>query len=170
MPASSIAQILLRLFALNWLLTGVIQIASTTALAGQVPFLFYTLAPSLVHIAAAAVFWFVAPRISRLLARRNDGEFTLAGVTERQLYSTAFLALGLYFALNSFANVFSWIHFFAISKSPDYGFHHEEAPSYYQLTEGLMTLVAGVVLVVTARTWAAKLARPTRSEPGGSGG
>jgi uncharacterized membrane protein YuzA (DUF378 family) len=168
MPASSIAQILLRLFALNWFLMGIIQIASVVFMSGEGSYFFWSIAPSFVYVVAGVIFWFVAPPLSRLLAKRNDGEFTLAGVTERHLYSTAFLALGLYFALDSFANVFNWIHFFAINKSPDYGFHHEEAPSYYELTEGALTLVAGVALMLSARTWAAKLTRNTNSEQDGA--
>ena len=168
MPASSIAQILLRLFALNWFLTGIIQIASVAFLSGRGSFYFYSLLPSLIYIIAGVTFWIVAPGLARLLAKRNDGEFTLAGVTERQLFSTAFLALGLYFALNSFAKVFSWIHFFTINKSPDYGFHHEQAPSYYELTEGLLTLAAGIALILTAQTWARKLTRKPNSEQSGA--
>ena len=174
MPASSIAQILLRLFALNWFLMGIIQVASVIFMAGEGlmgegSYFFYSVAPSLIYLVAGVIFWFVAPALSRLLAKRNDGEFSLKGVTERHLYSTAFLALGLYFALDSFANVFNWIHFFSINKSPDYGFHHEEAPSYYELTEGALTLVAGIALMLTARTWATKLTRKSNSEQGVGG-
>lgn len=166
MPASSIAQILLRLFALNWFLMGIFQIGTVMLMADEGSFSFHpsSLIPWLIYLLAGIIFWVMARPLSRLLANRNDGEFTLEGVTERQLYSTAFLSLGLYFALNSFANVFSWIHFFAINKSPDYGFHHQEEPSYYELTEGLLTLMAGVALMLTSRTWAAKLTRKPNCE------
>ncbi len=39
---------------------------------------------------------------------------------------------------------------------------HEETPSYYELLEGVLTLVAGLALVFTAQTWARKL---TRAKP-----
>ncbi|HBJ83733.1 MAG TPA: hypothetical protein DDZ88_07680 [Verrucomicrobiales bacterium] len=68
-----------------------------------------------------------------------------------------FVGLGMYFTLYSFANVFSWIHFFSINQSPDYGFHRENSPSYYSLTENGMTLAAGIALIFTARRWAEKL-------------
>ncbi len=165
MPTSSIAQILLRLFALNWFLLGLIQIGgSVFVYRWQAVNYFRSLDSSLIYITAAVVLWLSAPKLSRLLAKRNDGEFSLSGVTERQLYSTAFLVLGLYFALSSFANVFSWIHFFSIHKSPDYGFHRESAPSYYSLAEGLLTLIAGVALMLTARTWAIKLTRTPKKD------
>ena len=159
MPISSIAQILLRLFALNWFFTGMIQIASLMFLHDYEPYSLYSLAPGLIYVVMASLFWRLAPLISRLIAKRNDGEVNLAGVTERQLFSTAFLSLGLYFALDSFSNVFSWIHFFVINKSPNYGFHHEEEPSYYLLLESLLTLAAGTALILTAQTWAKKLTR-----------
>jgi len=86
---------------------GIVQTASVMFMAGEGSYFFYSLAPSLIYIVAGAVFWFMAPPLSRLLAKKNDGEFSLQGVTERHLYSTVFLALGLYFALDSFANVFN---------------------------------------------------------------
>jgi len=105
--------------------------------------------------------WLLAPRIARRLARNNDGSISLQGVTQFQLYSTVFVGLGMYFTLNSFANVFSWIHFFSINQSPDYGFHRENSPSYYTLTENGMTLAAGIALTLTARRWAEKLCGKT---------
>jgi type IV secretory pathway TrbD component len=171
MPVSSIAQILLRLFALNWLLAGGIQIATVVILLeGPIADYFYPMLPNFLYLAAGVLLWFFAPALSRLLASRNDDKFNLEGVTERQLFSVSFLSLGLYFALSSVATVFSWAHFYMINKSPEYGFHHEEAPSYYELLEGVVTLLSGLALVFTAQTWARKLTRRgPGQEPGAPG-
>ena len=161
MPISSIAQILLRLFALNWFFTGLVQLTST-AVAFEREFLsISSVVPGVVSFLSGIVVWVTSPKLSRALARRNDGEFDFRGVTERQLYATVFLGLGLYFALSSFAAAFTWIHFFAVSKSPDYGFHLENQPSYYDLSETMMTLLVGILLVVKCDTCALKLARPS---------
>lgn len=160
MPASSIAQVLLRLFALNWAVTGLSQIAYNVFMGAQYGFsysLLLSLIPPLLLIAACVVTWWLAPAISRLLARGNDGAASLQGVTQSQLYATMFVGLGMYFALDSFADVFNWLHFFAIRSSPDYGFHRENSPSYYNLTESLLTLAAGIALIFTAHIWAEKL-------------
>ncbi len=159
MPASSIAQILLRLFALKWLLTGGINFASSIFTGNQHGYYFLSLLPPIIYILAGLLFWFLSPKISLLLAKQNNGEVTLQGVTQEQLFASVLLGLGVFFALNSFANVFSWIHFFAINKSPNYGFHQENQPSYYELSEAAMTLVAGIALIFTSRKWAEKLCR-----------
>ena len=71
----------------------------------------------------------------------------------------------MYFALDSFADVFNWLHFFAINNSPDYGFHHDNKPSYYDLTKNLLTLIAGITLIFTAHIWAEKLTRQGEKPP-----
>jgi hypothetical protein len=139
-------------------------------LEGPIADYFYPMLPNFLYLAAGVLLWFFAPALSRLLASRNDDKFNLEGVTERQLFSVSFLSLGLYFALSSVATVFSWTHFFMINKSPEYGFHHEEAPSYYELLEGVVTLLSGLALVFTAQTWARKLTRRgPGQEPGAPG-
>jgi hypothetical protein len=132
-------------------------------------FSIFNFAPSIVYFVAGILVWFVAPKLSRFLAHRNDGEFNFKGVTEQQLYSAVFLGLGLYFTLTSFAAAFSWVHFFAVNKSPDYGFHQESQPSYYDMSETIMTLAAGILLIFTCKTWARKLARKQPSEQDDAG-
>lgn len=164
MPISSVAQILLRIFALNWFLSGLVQIASMAFTFRQGYFSIFTLAPSSVYFVAGILVWIIAPKLSRFLAHRNDGDFNFKGVTEQQLYAAVFLGLGLYFSLTSFAAAFSWVHFFAVNKSPEFGFHQESKLSYYDMSETIMTLAAGVVLILTCNTWARKLARNQPSE------
>lgn len=157
MPVSSIAQVLLRLFALDWAVTGIIQLAPQVFSVFQVGFRAYMLIPPLIYLVACWLVWRFAPHLSRLVARGHDGEVQLHGVTQLQLHTTMLAGLGVYFTLSSFANCFNWIHFFAVSSSPNYGFHRENSPSYYSLTENGMTLAAGIALILTARRWAEKL-------------
>ncbi|CAN5240078.1 hypothetical protein BH23VER1_BH23VER1_37410 [soil metagenome] len=124
MPASSLAQILLRVFALSWVISGCVHTVSVFMMENAPGMWIYHLGPSLTTLVAGVVVWFVAPPLSRLVAKRNDGAISLQGVDETQLYATALLVLGLYFALSSFGSVLSWIHYFAIvlrpqRKSPD---------------------------------------------------
>jgi hypothetical protein len=172
MPISSIAQIILRIFALNWFLTGIIQGGTMIYITqnGTMPWL--SVLPSLVYLLAGIFLWIGSPWLSRLLAKGNDKEVSLRGVSEKSLFATAFISLGLYFALKSFAGAISWIHFFAINKSPDYGFHREEAPSYYDLSEQILTLVTGIALILTSQIWASKLSctlTKNKSEQGADG-
>lgn len=169
MPASAIAQILLRLFALQWILTSFAQIGSAVFLSESSPLEAYFILPASIYFVAGIIVWFLAPFLCRLLTTGIDQKVTLDGVTLRQLYATTFIGLGTYFVLNSFANVFSWVHFFIVNKSPEYGFYKESSPSYYDLTEGILTLLAGAALIGTARVWAKKLTHSkgrSESEPG----
>lgn len=158
MPLSGITQVLLRLFALSWALTGLVQLAQAFVQARN-HFGGPLLAAPLIMLMMSSLAWRFSPRISRALARGNDNGLNLQGITLRQLYATTFVGLGMYFALGSFADVFNWLHFFAINRSPDYGFHHENSPSYYDLTESVITFAAGLGLIFTARIWAEKLTR-----------
>ncbi len=169
MPTSSVAQILLRTFALNWFLYGLVQLGSMVITFSQGYFTWFSLAPSLVYFVSGIITWVISPKLSRLLAHRNDGEFNFTGVTAHQLYTAVFLGIGLYFTLTSFATSFSWIHFFAVNKSPDYGFHKESQPSYYEMTETIMTLAAGVLLIFTCNIWARKLSGKQPSEQNAAG-
>ena len=166
MPISSITHVLLKIFALNWLLSGAIQLISVIATsqmnAGSYSFLFY--APSLVYFVAGIILWFFAPKFSRILTKKHDGEFNLEGVTLEMLLTTAFVSVGLYFSLDSFAAAFNWVHFFTIYNSPNYGFHQEQGPSYYDLTESLLTFITGAILIFTSQHWSSKLCKKQQSE------
>jgi hypothetical protein len=157
MPISSITQIILRIFALNWFLTGIIQGGTIVDISQTGMLSWLSVYSSRVYLLAGIFVWIGSPWLSRLLAKGNDKELSLRGVSEKSLFATAFISLGLYFALKSFAGAVSWIHFFAINKSPEYGFHHEQAPSYYELSEQILTLLAGIALILTSQIWAAKL-------------
>ena len=159
MPSSSIAQILLRIFALNWFLVGLIHFASVAFTFYKGHYTVSEFVPATFHLIAGILVWIVSPKLSVVLARRNDGEFELSGITEQNLYSAVILGLGLYFSLSSFAAAITWVHFFTLNSSPDHGFHQENHPSYYDMTETLLTLAAGVLLVVNCKTLAGKLAR-----------
>ena len=172
MPISSIAQIILRIFALNWFLTGIIQGGTMIYMTQSSTLHWLSVFPSLVYLLAGIFLWFSSPWLSHLLTKGSDKEVSLRGVSEKSLFATAFVSLGLYFALKSFAGAISWIHFFAINKSSEYGFHREEAPSYYDLSEQILTLLAGITLILTSQIWASKLSytlRKNKSEQGADG-
>ncbi len=158
MPGSSIAQILLRLFALNWFVMGLTQVVSVILTIRAEYFKTSYLTQGVLSLVAGIVLWFIAPRLSRFLARGDDGEVNLKGLSDQQLYTSVFLGLGLYFTLSHFGEAFSWIHFFAVNESAEPGFRINERPSYYDLSETVMTLAAGIFLICTCKTWARKLA------------
>jgi hypothetical protein len=167
MPVSSIAQIFIRLYALKILVGalasfgGMIMIARSPIYDGWSTFLGFL--PNLIVITSAVVLWLIAPWLSRLLTKKGNGDLTMNGLTREDLFTAVLLALGVYFIMDSFSNVVGWIHYFAINRSAG-GFHMDEEPSYYDLTERVLTLVAGIALAMTCRTWGCRLAPKSTGE------
>lgn len=159
MPISSISQALLRIFALTWFLTGTIRVLSFILSSEVRTYTPDILVPSSVYLISGTVIWIFAPIVSRFITKDNDGKLNLAGITEYQLFSTAFIVVGLYFVLDSFASLFTWLHFFTVYNQNEYGFTQDQQPSYYDLAECALTVAAGAAIIATSKKWAAKLSK-----------
>lgn len=166
MPVSSVAQIFIRLSALKILvgvfasLAGMLTMVNTysgwSLLVGSLPIL--------ISIISGVVLWMIAPWLSRILTSKGDGNLTLGGLTREDLFTAVLLALGVYFIMDSFSNVVGWVHYFAVNRSEG-GYHMGNEPSYYDLTERLLTFIAGIALSMTCRTWARRLAPSLPNAP-----
>jgi hypothetical protein len=167
MPVSSIAQVFIRLYALKILVGAFASFGGILSMVNGATFsalsLFLGLLPNLLVITAGVVLWMFAPWLSRLLTKRGNGDLMLEGVTREDLFAAVLLGLGVYFIMDSFSNVLGWIHYFAMNRSEG-GFHMHDVPSYYDLTERVLTLVAGIALTWTCRTWARRLTAESQSE------
>lgn len=158
MSASSLAQVLLRLIALKWIVEGVAHLISAIASSASMGRLHvFGYAATVACFVCGVVVWFVAPRLSHLIVGKLDQEREGRGVTLRQLFATAILGLGLWFALETFGSVFNWVHYFATTETMSWRIHPDDQASLYDLTDTLLTFSAGVFLIFTARIWARKL-------------
>ncbi|HRQ88600.1 MAG TPA: hypothetical protein PLA50_07370, partial [Bacteroidia bacterium] len=142
-------------------LTGLVQSIGYFLSPGVSASDYLTFVSAMFPLVVGIVLWFLARSLSRLLAGREEESVRLEGVTEEQLHSTAFLGVGLLFALSSFASVFNWIHHFAVIGSFPSSVTEGD---FYRFTEDVLTFVVGLFLVFTCRTWAAKLARRRRPQ------
>jgi hypothetical protein len=164
MPVSSIAVILFRLYALNLAVQGLVQTVSNCAhLGGYGSQWAFAFLPGVASLILGAALWFLAPPFSRFLAARHDERFHLDGVTETQLYSAVFLGVGLWFALTSFSGIFNWLHYFVVSRSDSNADNEAGQTNIYDFWHQLLTFAAGLVLVLTCRTWASKLTKASKS-------
>lgn len=167
MPVSSIAQIFIRLYSLKILVGalasfgGMLMIARSPVYDGWSTFLGFL--PNLIVITSGVVLWVIAPWLSRVLTKKGNGELMLGGVMREDLLTAVLLGLGVYFIMDSYSNVLGWAHYFAVNRSEG-GFHMDDEPSYYDLTERLLTLGGGIALVTTCRTWARRLSLKSTSE------
>ena len=159
MPLSSITQVLLRLSALNWLITGLVQLVTTISACQNGTLTPLSFSSPLLVLIAGAVCWIFAPILSVLLTGRSNRSVSLQGVTLESLYSTAFVSLGLWFALSNLGHAFNWIHYYISFASTEEGLRTTTSKSFYDMTQTIMTFLAGVALVLTGHIWARKLAK-----------
>ena len=161
MPLSSIVVIVLRLFAANWLLTAVplFLTAAATPLprdrtaAAAVAFVYAT--PALLLI-FTAVLWMLSGPVARFVSRGVDATVSVGSLSRSDLYSFAFVFLGLFFILSSVADVINWLHYFSTASAEA----AREAPAIqnlYQLTRPCLTLALGFVSLLGAPQWTKKL-------------
>ncbi|MGH9693779.1 MAG: hypothetical protein ACRD5Z_06545 [Bryobacteraceae bacterium] len=109
-------------------------------------------APSVLLLILAALIWILAPAIARVVSRGVDTTVSVGGLSRSDLYSFAFVFLGLFFILSSFANVIDWAHYFATVSHPD-----ARVRNLYQFTGPCITLALGFVSLLGAPSWTKKL-------------
>ena len=160
MPLSSIVVIVIRLFALNWLLTAVplLLSAATTPLPHErhLSAVLMPYAPAVLLLIFAAGLWILTPAIARFVSRGVDTSVSIGSLSRSDLYSFAFVFLGLFFILSSFADVINWIHYFATVSREDPR-HDPRVQNLYQLTRPCLTLALGLVSLLGAPRWTKKL-------------
>ena len=159
MPLSSIVVIVIRLFALNWLLTAVPLFLSAAATPlphdGSVVGILTPYAVPVLLLILATVLWILAHATARLVSRGVDSAVSIGSLSRSDLYSFAFVFLGLFFILSSFADVINWIHYFTVSREDPT--HDPRIKNLYQLTRPFLTLVLGLVSLLGAPRWTKKL-------------
>ena len=159
MPLSSIVVIVVRLFALNWLLHALALIASAMAVplpskyVGSAILIHY--GPAVLLIIFTVLLWILASALARLVSRGFDTTVSVGSLSRSDLYSFAFVFLGLFFILSSFADVINWIHYFTVwHEGPE---TRPYMRSLYDVTRPCLTLVAGLVSLLGAPRWTKKL-------------
>jgi len=169
MTASTIVLIVLRLFALDWMMQGVVMASSFTISAGvmsepKIILIYYCSA--LLVLATSIALWFLAPRLGRWVVGKQDSVAQISGLTLEDLYSFAFLFLGLYFVLTSFAASINWVHYFLSVNGQTTGrMPPQDRQNLYQLSQHLVTLIAGFAAMLPSRRWAQKLIRLQEKKP-----
>ena len=160
MPLSSIVVIVIRLFALNWFVSAVplLLSAATNPLPHErhLSAVLMPYAPAVLLLIFAAGLWILTPAIARIVSRGVDTTVSIGSLSRSDLYSFAFVFLGLFFILSSFADVISWIHYFATVSHQD-STRDPRVQNLYQLTRPCLTFVAGLISLLGAPRWTKKL-------------
>ena len=159
MPLSSIVIVVLRLFAIQVVGQSVHMALSFAATLSKErshhPDYWVAYLVPVALLVFALLEWWLAPVIARLVTRHHDGEVAIGALSRLDLYSFAFVFLGLYFILTSIAPALSWLHYFL--RTSAVGSQSESQSSFYDLASYLVTLIAGVLALLPARRWARRL-------------
>ena len=168
MPISSLAQILIRIFALFWTVFGAIAIAAQAFAASHSMGNQMALQIAVIRIFLGTLLWFFAPTIAWAASRGNDQELQFKGITETQLFSTAFVALGIYFALSALPDISHGLYLLITVEEQltGDGMEASMARIFQQsnftkelLIRPTLSFGFGVVSILSARAWAKKLTR-----------
>lgn len=163
MLTSTIVLIIMRLFSVQWLVQGLGMLAMGFVEISQMNesrggwFAAARFIPSLGVLLCSVIAWIAAPFLARFIARKYDAPVAVSGLSLQDLYSFAFVFLGLYFVLSSLADVLNWLHYALAVAASRGDFDPERNKSLYGLSRPLITLVAGCVCLVSGRRWARKL-------------
>jgi hypothetical protein len=166
MPLSNIVTVVLRLFAIQMVGQSIGMALSFAASAVReshhYPLYWLAFFAPVAGLVFALLEWCLAPAIARWVTRNHDAEVALGTLSRLDLYSFAFVFLGLYFILISIAPALNWLHYYlGISTA---GSQSESQSSFYTLASYLVTLTAGLVALLAARRWARKLLTRERRE------
>ena len=162
--------VLIRLLAVHWSLQlvtvfgpqmlGLFRMPEQTA----ETYLYYAvLAAPLIALAAL---WFLAMPIARLVTRGISEDLSIGSVALADWYSLAFIGMGLYYLISSFAVVLGWAFYFLKSAAT----HHTaseraladaliNSPNSYGAWQAVVTFLLGGFLLLHGRKFAVAFVR-----------
>jgi len=102
--------------------------------------------------------WQASPSIARYTTRRHDSSVDLGGFGLSDLYTFAFLLVGLYFTVEGFGPSITWLHY-SLRQSSSAGatLSQQQLANFYTLFKYLAKLGLGLVLIFNGRRFAIKL-------------
>lgn len=157
MKPSQLAQIVVRLFAISWLLHGVIQTVGIFATSSpQSPQPMFLVSGALA-VLLAGITWISAPALGRWIARGNDQETMATTVSFQQLLYAMFVGIGLYLAMGSIGALINSLHFFLVLQASPESVPQGMSLSLYDLSKSAITVASGSALVLSAAYWSKRL-------------
>ena len=156
MPLSSVVLVILRLIALHWILSGIIEgavVFRTSSSFGKVSHVLSALFPALAYFGSGALLFMWSRTIGRAVTPRPDPNLQLGSLTLYDLYCFAFTFLGLTYVLSSISSVINWLHYALIQTRDD----SNREQNFYELTQPLLTMLAGGACMLFSARFARKL-------------
>ena len=101
--------------------------------------------------------WQFSPFFARHITRGQDSTLDCGSLALSDLYTFAFLLIGLYFAVDSFGPSLSWFHYSLRQSSSVAALSQQDQVNYYTLFKYLVKLFLGLALIFNGRKFATKL-------------
>ncbi len=159
----SLVVVILRLMALNTLMSGIMQLFfwkgnfmrdSSDGYPGTLPWL---LVGALVF--CAVTLWVMALPIARLVTHGIPRDISFGSVSLADCYSIAFMGMGLFYLTRHLPMALNLAHFiFKASASAGGGSWRDET-SGYEISQTFIPFILGVILFCKGRTWGVRLAQ-----------
>lgn len=166
MPLTSIVTICLRIFALNWLIYGIIGLVDFFGRWRQFrgeAFGYSLVLSVLVPVVGAILVWMWSRTIARAVTPRPDSTVQLGGLTSLDLYAFAFTFLGAYFFLTSIPPLINLLHYSLVEAGKD-PVTPASRQTFYDFTHYIVTLIIGGACVLFAPRFARKLTNAHQKE------
>lgn len=113
-------------------------------------------------VAVAAVFWFLAARIARLVTRALPQDVSFGSLSLVDCYSLGFVGVGLFYISSYLAPVLRCSHFLFMTATSSEGSASADQVDWYKVMQATTPFLLGVALFVKGRRWAVALARKHR--------
>ena len=157
MHASNIVAILTRLLAIKFLMDGIAAFfvllrrsaANSTSAGAYLLVGFYFL--------CGLFLWVCALWLGRVLTRGCEPKLDTGHLTLPDLYSVAFVCVGLYYCVGSFGFVLTWLHFALTQSSSEAALTPKQQENFYNLFQTISSFLIGLILVLRARRLSARL-------------
>jgi hypothetical protein len=110
-----------------------------------------------VLVVCAYGLWVLSPSVARRITRGQDSALDCGDLALGDLYTFAFLLVGLYFAVDSFGPSLTWFHYSVRQSASDAALSPQQQTNFYTLFKYLVKLFLGLTLIFNGRKFATKL-------------
>jgi len=100
--------------------------------------------------------WRLSPFFARHITRGQDSSLDCGNLALNDLYTFAFLLVGLYFAVDSFGPSLTWLHYSIRQSSANAALSPQQQTNFYTLFKYLVKLSLGLALIFNGRKFATK--------------
>jgi hypothetical protein len=152
-----IVTVVIRILALHFGLYTFNYILTTIGRFQTIPFPRSDLFIAAVMAVCVFWLWHLSPFFARRITRGHDTLLDCGSLTLSDLYSFAFLLVGLYFAVASFGPTLTWLHYSVRESSGAAALSPEQKTNFYTLFKFAVKLLLGLALVFNARKLANRL-------------